>query len=416
MRRLCDLVLFSLLLAGCSGGGSGESPSPTPTAGNGGGTRTPTHGSAGATRTPTRSGGPTSTATHIPPTRTPTVPGPIGTPTPTPIPMQAQILYVRVSGDDANPGTSADQALKTLGQAAEMLVPGTTVYVGPGRYRGRVDVSGVPGTASAPVKFVADRKGAKTGDRPGQVTIDAGGSTAALVLTRSPYLTIQGFLITGALPQVSPAASATEVNVRSASNHATIRDCLIGGSDSTDAIRVDGSSDVVVFNNLLFDVNRGLAITGDALNTDIINNTIIGTQRAAILLKQKGGLAPTDATVLNNIIQDNRNKLGIDVDTGPPSSLPGYVGNFNLVFEPAASDQTRAYSPVTIHGTRDLNVDAQFENAAQQDVHLQPTSPAIDAGTRSIDGALLSTLFAGSTTRDGNIDKTPIDLGYHYPR
>src|SRR5262249_4792318 len=139
MRRLCELMLFALLVAGC-GGGSGGSPTPTPTVGSGGGTtRTPTHGGAGGTPTPPR-GGPMGTAPPVPATRTSTVPGPVGTATPTPIATQAQILYVRLSGDDANPGTSPDQALKTLGQAAKMLVPGTTVYVGPGRYRGRIDI------------------------------------------------------------------------------------------------------------------------------------------------------------------------------------------------------------------------------------------------------------------------------------
>jgi len=330
--------------------------------------------------------------------------------------MQSQILYVRASGNDANLGTSADQALRSLGQAAKMLTPGTTVYVGPGRYTGRVNISGVPGTASAPVQLVADSKGSKTGDRPGQVTIDAGGDVAALVLTKTPYLTLQGFLITGAQPQVSPAASATELNIRSSSNHVTIRNCLIGGNDSTDGIRLDGSTDVVIFDNLNFEVNRGLAITGDAARADIINNTIVTTQRVGILFKQKSGLAPTDATVLNNIIQDNANKLAVSVDTGPPSSQVGYVGNFNLVFESELPDQMRAYSPVTIHGTKDVNDDAQFVNLAQGDVHLEPTSPAIDAGTRSIDGALLSALFAGSTSSDGGVDRTPIDIGYHYPR
>ena len=43
------------------------------------------------------------------------------------------------------------------------------------------------------------------------------------------------------------------------------------------------------------------------------------------------------------------------------------------------------------------------------------SSPAINKGSDAIDASLVSALLARSTQADGSLDKTPPDMGYHYP-
>ena len=381
MRLLLGALLVSTaVLAACGSGGGGGGPTPGPTDTPGGPTRTPT-----TTRTPGQG--------------------------------QAKALYVRATGDDKKSGTSPDTAVQTINRAVHLVSPGSTVYVGPGHYVGRTQISGITPTAAAPVLFIADTTGVNTGDPPGDVVLDAAGDTVTVLITKAPYVTLDGFIMIGAMPQTMPAkVSATGVQVRSASTHVTIRNCVVRNSGPADGIRVDSSNDVLIFNNLLVENDRGIAISGASANVQVINNTIANNQRTGIAVKQKGGVAPSGTTVNNNIFQASANRLAINIDQGPPSALGGYVGDFNLVFEPGAGDQSASYSPAGIRGADDINEDAQFVDADNGDFHLEPNSPALNAGTDSIDPALLDALQQGSTTADGSADVSPVDLGYHYPR
>jgi len=393
MRRLCLLALSCVLLAACGGSSSEDTtstPRPRPTRTPGGPTRTPrpTDTPGGPTREPTR-------------TRTPRPP---------------QTIFVRTTGDDANPGTSPDQALKTIVAAADRLTPGSTIHVGPGHYRARVEITGVNGTAALPIRLIADTSGANTGERPGEVVLDGGADVVSLLVTRSPFVTVEGFLITGARPRENPEQSATAVHVRGGSTNFSLRHCLVANGTAADGIRIQASSDALVFNNLFFANDRGIVVNGDSPRARLINNTVVDHERTGIVFADNAGAAPTGGNVVNNIIELNGNGLGITVGDGPPSSLVGYSGNFNLVFEPEATDQATNYRPASIRGDRDVNQDAQFINLEQGDVRMLPTSPAVDAGNGAIDPTLLSELFDRTTAEDGARDRMPVDMGYHYPR
>jgi hypothetical protein len=391
----------------------------TPTRGNGGGatlTPTPTHHSGGATDTPVNTAG-----------------GKTGTPTPTRVSAAGKTLYVRASGNDSNAGTSPGAALQTVAQAVKLMGAGTTVYVGPGSYtepgKGLVLISGNGGTASAPIQIIADPTGVQTGDAPGDVILDANGDSVAVQLDNSPFVIIDGFTITGAAPAVTmptPGATpvtgtATEVEVLKSSDNVTIRNCVIGQSAASNGMRIDASVDVLVFNNLIIQNDRGIVITGGATGAQIINNTIVTSKHQALDLTQKGMAAPTGAMVLNNIIEAQTDKVAISVGQGPPSSQDGYVGDFNLVFESTATNQALDYSPngmsgtTSIRGANDLNVDPLLINLGAGDVHLSHDSPAIDTGTDMIDSSLIDILAARSTRNDGTLDRSPVDMGYHYP-
>jgi parallel beta-helix repeat protein len=369
MRQIRTLlVLACIALTACGGGSSSESS-------NSGGSS----GRPKATRTPRPA---------------------------TPVP-EPQTLFVRPDGNDTNPGTDPTMALKTITAAVKVLRAGTTVYIGPGSYTGRVEITGKEGTAALPIRLVADPTGTNTHQRAGEVEINAAGDTVAVVITKSPYVSIEGFLITGAEPQESVAATA--VQIRSNSQNVTIRDCLIGNGSEADGIRVAASADVLIFNNLIFRNDRGIVVSGAAPRTRIINNTIVDHLRAGISISESGTNAPEHTMVLNNIIQGNDSNVAVSVD-----DAVNYEGDYNLVFEYDVEDQGGNYAPRAIRGAHDINEDALFENVPQQDVRLTADSPAIDAGTPMIGQALTADLFNRYATVDLKKDRTPPDLGFHY--
>ncbi|MBX3026147.1 right-handed parallel beta-helix repeat-containing protein [bacterium] len=399
MRRLLLLLVVAGLVLPACGSSSGSSSKPTKTP-DPNATRTATR-TPKSTRTATRTGGPTRT-----PTRTG---GPTDTPRPTRTPGPPVTLYVRISGSDENAGTAPSQALRTLGAAMKRLSPGSTLHVGSGVYAERLAVSDIVGTATLPVQILADRAGTQTGDR-GDVVIDGNGELASIVVTSSPYLTIDGFILRGAAPTAS--TSAVNLRIRGGSDHVTIRNCVVANAQPADGIRVDNSNDVLLFNNLVFSADRGIIVTGSSNRVSLINDTIALSDRAALSIRASGGSTPRNVSATNCIVQENGTGAAIDA----PGTNGAYTGDYNLVYQPGAANQTTAYDPTTLRGRHDLNVDAQFVNVGVGDVHLEPHSPAIDAGSGRIDDALKTALGDRSTTADGARDRSPLDLGYHYPR
>jgi parallel beta-helix repeat protein len=328
-----------------------------------------------------------------------------------PTPPPATTLYVRPSGNDDDSGTSPATAFRNVTRAAQFFAPNVTVYVAPGRYLGRVEATGIETTAAAPLRIIADPTGERTGDDPGEVVLDADREGSAVRVSNTPFVTVDGFVITGAAGD-----NATGIFVRATSSDATIRNCVINNGGPADGIRVQDSNDPLIFNNLLFDNGRGIVING-AQRARIINNTAVDNRNFGISIggANADGVASVDATVVNNVIQDSRNNVSITVDDGPPSSRVGYAGNFNLAFAPAFDDQTKTYRPTVIRGDDDVNEDALFVDLENGDFRLDVDSPARDAGTGSIDSDLLSALFDRTTSADNVPDGAPPDMGYHYP-
>lgn len=343
------------------------------------------------------------------PTRTPG--GPTNTPRPTRTPGPPETLFVRTSGNDNNSGTAADQALRSIAAAVRRLNPGSTIYVGPGVYQERLALTDIRGTEALPVRIIADRAGAQTGDARGDVVIDADGAAVGIILTRSTWVTIDGFIVGGAEP---PEGGGTPVSirVRGGSDHSTVRHCIVANATLADGIRIDSSSDVTVFNNLVFAADRGIVVTGDAHRTQVINNTIALSARAGIALRVSGSIAPTRTRVVNTIIQEAGARAALDA-TGADE---GFDGHHNLVFQPFEEDQAVAYAPPEIRSEDDLNVDAFFVNIGVGDVRLEFDSPAIDAGAPNLERVFVDELLRRTTSPDGAPDRAPVDLGFHYPR
>jgi parallel beta-helix repeat protein len=331
--------------------------------------------------------------------------------------------YVRANGDDGDNGRSPETAFRTLERGVKNLSPGDEVIVGPGLYTAPVvaptepqptevvELLRVLGTAADPIRITADATGAATGDAPGAVIIDGEDKTLGVRLSRSEYVIFDGFeVIRGG------GDNGAGIQVRSESKHVTVQNCQV--HDSGDGIRLENASDVLLFNNLIYgNTNRGIAAVRGSQRARIINNTVAHNANRGITIGgvNDSGTASNGATLRNNIIQENQN-ISIFVDDGPPSSLVDYDADYNLVFIPDLADPSRTYRPTTIVGEHDIHEDALFKLPEQGLYALDHASPAVDTGTADkVGSALIDELLSRATSQDGDRDRPPVDLGFHYP-
>jgi parallel beta-helix repeat protein len=319
-------------------------------------------------------------------------------------------LYVRVSGRDTNSGADPANALGSISRAAQIALSGYTIYVGPGTYVDGVNANRV-GTMPQGLMFIADVDGSHTGDNAGPVIINATGSAvgAGFSLANTPGSLIDGFTIAG--------GADAGIVIKSGSTDFVIRNCIIANNPG-DGIRVQDSSSVLVFNNIVYNnAGIGIGIVGQisgSPDAQVYSNTIVGNGNRGITIGNSTAASP-NAMVHNNIVQNNGTGANpplenIKVFTSPRSDL-GYDGDYNLVF-PATYLPSRA-----IDGSHDLNVDARFVNAAADNFHLQSSSPAIDMG-----GPLAglpnseSNILRARTTTGINLDSGLLDMGFHFLR
>ncbi|HEX2478688.1 MAG TPA: DUF1565 domain-containing protein, partial [Geminicoccaceae bacterium] len=101
-------------------------------------------------------------------------------------PAGAADIYVAPDGQDTNPGTIV-LPLKTIGRAAEMATPGTTVRVTPGVYPEILETS-ASGTAAARIRYVSSV--------PWQAKIRTQGANWSWINYGS-YVDIEGFDVSG---------------------------------------------------------------------------------------------------------------------------------------------------------------------------------------------------------------------------
>jgi parallel beta-helix repeat protein len=325
-------------------------------------------------------------------------------------PERPPILYVRaVQGDDTNSGRSPDEALATIGAASNRAINGDTIVVGPGNYGRILEPIGV--TEADPIIFQADPSGDLTGDASGPVVLDGEDVGSVVRITDTSFITIDGFTIVG--------GRTAGVQVRGDSSNITIQNCEISGTGG-DGILVQDSFEVLLFNNLVHrNLRRGLAAAGSP-RVSMINNTVaLNGDRGVFITSREseGQTSPSTSGFLrNNIIQDNE-LAQLQVGNIEPSSLPGYSGDFNLVFP-------ENYVPSEIRGEADINEDAMFSGPGDGDFRLlQPRvdpSAAVDAGVEENapfgPAADFSLLRDRTTSPNGREDRDQLDLGFHYLR
>ncbi len=334
------------------------------------------------------------------------------------------LLFVRTSGSDANDGRSPQHALRTIGYAALLARPGVRVIVGPGvYYEGNISPR-LPENdrRDAPREFVADPSGMRTGDQPGPVLVDALGNDTGFLIFGDSNVLIDGFYVGGGADagiQVryrpgTPGVHSTQAGSAAPSN-VTIANCTVF-SNAKRGIDVQDTADAVILNNLTYhNGSTGISVGGDIIGSAsaiVAQNTSYGNGDYGILIGA-GDLSPVaspNAVVVSNIVANNA-VAGIKV---APASQPTYGGAFNVSNEP--------FEPRPISDVTDLFADPLFVNPAgadgilggpgfaDDDFHLQPTSPAIDYGPATVSAVGLT----GGTLGDGSPDLGTVDAGYHY--
>ena len=324
---------------------------------------------------------------------------PAGPPPPNPLYVSAR------RGKDTNIGDRS-APLKTISKAAQIVRSGYSVFVGSGTYQEGVTTPSV-GTPPQGIQFIADVSGAQTGDSAGAVIVDVSTapSQAGFNLFNSPGSMIDGFEIRG--------AGDAGIVIKNGSTDFTIQNCVVHDNPG-DGIRVQDSSNAVVFNNLVYNnQQRGIAIVAAVAgspNANIISNTIVSNHAVGLTIGNAAPKPPSSgAFVRNNIVEQNLGDSNVKVFTDPRSDL-GLDEDFDLIF-PAGS-----FNPKSIQGKHDVGTQALFLNASTGDYHLRSNSTnALDVGDSLSNMQALANLLRGRTTTGGtDCDKGALDLGFHY--
>lgn len=184
-------------------------------------------------------------------------------------------------------------------------------------------------------------------------------------------------------------------------------------SNAGTGIMLRSAADVLLANNLVYaNGSDGVAIgTADrsSPNPRVINNTVYQNGRWGLRIGSAHG-ASSNPVVLDNIFQ--RNRLGgIAIAR---NSRPCYVSGFNI--------NPDGYGPNTPSSAHDMALDPLFVNPAgadgvlggdgfaDDDFHLAPHSPGINAGV----AAVADVGITGTTAEGSAADVGTVDIGYHY--
>ena len=338
--------------------------------------------------------------------------------------------YVAPNGSDANPGTET-LPFETILRASRLALPGTTIHVAPGVYRGGFKTT-MSGSASLRIAYVSTQ-------RWGARIVPPLTSNSKIAWdNRGNYVDIVGFDIDG---RNARNGTRWSIGIYSSGSHNVIKNnhvhhlaqdapCVSAGASgiSVDSYYKGVNGDIVgntvhdigpagcrfmqgiyisttgsVRNNVVYSVGgAAIQMWHDARNVVVSNNTV---SRSLTGIVVGGGdyyhtKGPNDFTsVHNNIVFDNRYGITELGATGPNNTYRN-----NLVFQNAVTDW-QLLNGLTHTGT--ITQAPQFVSYGKTDVpdfRLRSTSPAIGRGT---DEAAAPTDIAGKTRAKA----TGIDIG-----
>jgi nitrous oxidase accessory protein NosD len=326
--------------------------------------------------------------------------------------------YVALDGDDANPGTEA-QPFRTIGKGIGVLDPGDALYVASGTYTESLMGITLAGTNwNYPITIAAYPGGT--------VVVRPNSGTQVLTLADSHYVIIDGFILDGddARTNVVKMWDSHHVRIQNSEiKGATSQGILVvnyltvesdynefvnldihdnGTTDSHHGLYIETSYNLIdrctIHHNAGFGVHVYMQSCDDCANDNVVSNNMIhdnatagGSGAGIILSSGSGNLAYNNlvwgnkygvtvaygvsgAKVYNNTVYAN-DGYGISID----ASSTGAVVQNNIVYENAwAEIHDEGSGTVQDHNL--AGTDPHFIDALAHDFHLQPTSPAIDAG------------------------------------
>jgi hypothetical protein len=224
--------------------------------------------------------------------------------------VSAAEYYVSPGGSDSSPGTLA-LPWATIGHALGHLQAGDTLHVGAGSYSESNEISGLRGTAQAPITILGS----------GLPRITATGRDVFLIWNASSYVTIDGLELTGGTRSGSIVNGSTYIAFRNClihdngtwgvqtvlSDHITVEDCEICNSGTQHGIYFSTTDHPSAIGNVIHDcpgcgvhMNGDISEGGDGMITGatIEGNTIYNCGAG-------GGAAINMDSVEDSLVADN---------------------------------------------------------------------------------------------------------------
>ncbi|MDA1055647.1 MAG: right-handed parallel beta-helix repeat-containing protein, partial [Planctomycetota bacterium] len=276
--------------------------------------------------------------------------------------------FVRKHGNDNNNGRSKGKAFRTIWRALRDAKAGSTVYVGAGRYFDELRAVH-SGTSNAPIRFVADTDGTKTGDA-GTVSTEG-----RIEIFDKHHIHFTGFALT---------RGGNGIQTRNATG-IKIDQCNSFSNDRSFDIQ---SGSVVEITRTIIQANKyeGIRINGGTVN--IVNCLAIRNGDTGIGVTNNGA-----QVTINHCTAAYNKDDGFDLDHGT-ATITNSIAAFNNDdgFD-GHSATTHSYNLAFNNGDDDFEgisksssemiADPKFRNGGGNDFRLQDGSPAIDKATGS---------------------------------
>jgi hypothetical protein len=150
------------------------------------------------------------------------------------------IIHVATNGNDSTGNGSAASPFRSISRALQAATPGTAIRIHPGTYSGRINISGLSGTAQAPIWI---------GGAPGEARPVITSSSEGIHLTKVRYLILHDLEISNTPENAINCDDGGEYNNMDAARYLIFRDLYIhdvNTSGNEDGIKLSGVNDYYI--------------------------------------------------------------------------------------------------------------------------------------------------------------------------
>lgn len=218
--------------------------------------------------------------------------------------MSATNYYVSNAGMDSNTGLTSNEAFETLQKAADVVTAGDTVFVIGGTYTG-FDIRNVNGAPNQLIVFIASNKDAVINNK-GPLREDG------INIENADYIEVNGFKVSG----MTNGGNGIRVVT---SDHCIVRNCSCN-NNAERGIFTGFTDDILIEYNVCTNSidEHGIYVSNSSDRPIIRYNECYGNNNIGIHmngdLSAGGDGIISDAQVYGNILHDNNQAAGINMD------------------------------------------------------------------------------------------------------